>query len=57
MPKETIKHKIIAQFIRLKPLPSKRSPSILREFANEISLFCRHMAELDPASDNYSTHA
>ena len=54
VPKETIKYEILAQFKRLKPLPSKRSPSILREFANEISLFCRHMADLGLASDNYS---
>ena len=52
MPKETIKYEIIAQLS--KPLPSKRSPSILREFANEISLFCRRMADLGLASDNYS---
>ena len=54
MPKETIKYEILAQFKRLKPLPSKRSPSILREFADEISLFCRRMADLGLASDNYS---
>ena len=54
VPKETIKYVIIAQFKRLKPLPSKRSPLILREFADEISLFCRCMADLGLASDNYS---
>ena len=54
VPKETIKYEIIAQFKRLKPLPSKRSPSILREFANNISLFCRRMVDLGLASDNYS---
>ena len=54
MPKETIKYEIMAQFKRLKPLLSKQSPSILREFAIEISLFCRRMADLGLASDNYS---
>ena len=54
MPKKTIKYEIVAQFKRLKPLPSKRSPSILKKFANEISLLCRRMADVGLASDNYS---
>ena len=54
VPKETIKYEIIAQFRRIKALPNKRSPEILREFANEISLFCRRMSDLELNKDNYS---
>ena len=52
--KETIKYEITDEFKRSKPLPSKRSSSILRKFANDISLFCRLRADFGLASDNYS---
>ena len=54
VPKETIKYEVIARFRRLQPLPSKKTPCILRDFVNEISLFCRRMADLGLTKDNYS---
>ena len=54
VPKETIKCEIISQFRNLKPLSNKKTPTILRNFANEISLFCRRMADLGIQKDNYS---
>ena len=54
IPKETIKYEVIAQFRRLQPLPSKRTPTIMRDFVNEVSLFCRRMTDLGLTKDNYS---
>ena len=50
----TIQYEILAQFRKVKPLPSKRTPLMLREFANEISLFCRRMTDLGFNKENYS---
>ena len=54
VPKETIKYEVIAQFRRMKPLSSKNSPSVLRDFANEISLFSRRMLDLGITKESYS---
>ena len=54
VPKETIKHEVISQFRRLKPLSTNRTPSVMRDFVNEISLFCRRMTDLGLSKDNYS---
>ena len=54
VPKEIIKHEIISQFRSLKPITSKRTPEILRNFANEISLFCRRMSDIGIRKENYS---
>ena len=54
VPKSTIQFEIISQFRKVKPLSSKRTPLVLREFANEISLFCRRMSDLGFHKDNYS---
>ena len=40
IPKETITHEVVNEFRKLRPLPMRRSPTLLRDFANEISLFC-----------------
>ena len=53
VPKET-KYEIIAQFRRMKTLPSKKTPSMLRDFANEISIFCRRMADIGFTRESYS---
>ena len=54
VPKESIKYEIITQFRKLAPLPNKRTPLMLREFANAISLFCRRMTDLGFGTENYS---
>ena len=54
VPKETIKFEIISQFRCLKPLHPKKTPTDLRNFANEISLFCRRMEDIGLTKDNYS---
>ena len=54
VPKEIINHEIISQFRSLKPLSNKRTPAILRNFANEISLFCRRMSDLGLQRENCS---
>ena len=38
----------------MKALPNKKTPAILRNFANEISLFCRRMSDLGIEKENYS---
>ena len=54
VPKSTIKYEIITQFRKVKSLPAKRTPLMLREFANEISLFCRRMTDLGFDKNNYT---
>ena len=54
MPREVIKYEIISHFRNLKPLPSKKTPTILRNFANEVSLFCRRMDDLGIQKESYS---
>ena len=54
IPRDTIKFEIISQFRKLKPLSSKKTPLILREFANEISLFSRRMADIGFSKETYS---
>ena len=54
VPKETIKYEVISQFRRLQPLATKRTPEVMRDFVNEISLFCRRMTDLGLSKDNYS---
>ena len=53
VPKETIKFEIIAEFRKLKTLPGKPNPTMLRDFANEISLFSRRMTDLNYNESNY----
>ena len=43
IPKDTIKYEVIGQFRNLQSLSKDRSPTQLRDFANEISMFCRRM--------------
>ena len=54
IPRDTIKFEIISQFRKLKPLSSKKTPLILRDFANEISLFYRRMADIGFSKETYS---
>ena len=54
IPKETIKFEIISEFRKLRPLPSRCTPIMLRDFTNEISLFCRRMTDLEFREENYS---
>ena len=54
VPKDTIQSEVISQFRNLQPLPARRSPKLLRDFANELSLFCRRMADLGLQKQNYS---
>ena len=54
VPQSTIKYEVISQLRRVKPLPTKRSITALREFANEISLFCRRMTDLNFSKENYT---
>ena len=54
VPKETIKFEIISQFRSLKPLSGKKTPTDLRNFANEVSLFCRRMEDIGIGKENYS---
>ena len=54
IPKETIKYEIISQFRSIKPLSNRKTPEMLRDFANEISLFCRRMSDLGFRKENYS---
>ena len=54
VPREVIKYEIISHFRNLKPLPSKKTPTILRNFANEVSLCCRRMAYLGIQKESYS---
>ena len=54
VPREVIKYEIIAQFRSLKPISYKKTPSTLRNFANEVSLFCRRMSDLGFEKQHYS---
>ena len=54
IPRETIKFEVISEFRKLKPLLVKPSSLMLRQFANEISLFCRRMSDLDFEKESYS---
>ena len=54
VPRETIKFEIIAQLRSLKPLTAKNAPTVLRNFANEVSLFCRRMSDIGIEKENYS---
>jgi hypothetical protein len=54
VPESSIKHEVIAQLRRAKPLPYKRSVGALRDLANEISLFCRRMIDLNFSKENYT---
>ena len=54
IPKDTIKYEVIGQFRNLQSLSKDRSPSQLRDFANEISMFCRRMSDLGLSEDNYN---
>ena len=54
IPEPTIKHEVIAQLRRVKPLPNRRSVSALRELANDISLFCPRMTDMNFSKENYT---
>ncbi len=54
VPKSTIRHEIITRLRNVSPLPAKRTVAVLRDFANEISLFCRRMTDLGYSRDNYT---
>ena len=54
VPRETIEHEIIADFRKLKPLSKRHTPDMLREFTNQISLFCRRMTDLGYLKENYT---
>ena len=51
--RETMKYEVITQLKRVKPLPMRRSASVLRDFASEISLFSRRMTDLGFNKENY----
>ena len=54
IPKDTIKFEVIGQFRNLQSLSEDRSPAQLRDFANEISMFCRRMSDLGLTEENYN---
>ena len=54
VPRETIKFEILSQLRSLKPLTTKNTPTVLRNFANEVSLFCRRMSDIGIEKENYS---
>ena len=52
--RENIKYEIIAQLRNIKPLSSKKTPALLRDFANEISLFGRRMTDIGFSKESYT---